>query len=113
MQAFRPDDFHKIYHSDRHSKGPRLTRENDAGVCIDTNSKCEEWAAMGECTKNPMYMLGVGSDAAGECRKACGLCEVCAQGDSACYHKNREKAGYLDLTQEVKTMTGNDLPVQF
>lgn len=80
---------------------------------MDVNDKCVEWAAMGECTKNAMYMLGVGSDAAGACRKACGLCEVCAQGGRACYHKNREKAGYLDLTEEVKHMTGTDLPAQF
>jgi prolyl 4-hydroxylase len=113
MQAFRPDDFHKLYHSERGSERPHITREDDAGVCMDTHVKCVEWAAAGECTKNPMYMVGVGSDAAGACRKACGLCEVCSYGDAACYHRNRNKAGYLDLTEEVKHMTGRDLPVQY
>lgn len=113
MQAFRPDDFHKKYHSDMRNEDPNISREDDAGVCLDTSDKCEEWAALGECTKNQMYMLGVGSDAAGACRKACGLCDVCSQGDSACYHRNREKAGYLHLTEEVKELTGRELPVQF
>jgi hypothetical protein len=114
VQAFRPDDFHKIYHSERRAEpATGSPREEDAGVCMDTHEKCAEWAASGECSKNPMYMRGEGSDSAGACRLACGLCQACAVGDAACYHNNRAKAGYLDLTQEVFQLTGQHLPVQF
>ncbi|CAI5467565.1 unnamed protein product [Closterium sp. Yama58-4] len=37
--------------------------------CEDLNPKCEEWAALGECKKNPAYMLGDGAYT-GNCRKA-------------------------------------------
>ena len=37
------------------------------GGCNDTNDRCEEWAAWGECEKNAGYMLSA-------CRKACGKC---------------------------------------
>ncbi|MCO5587110.1 hypothetical protein L7F22_041057 [Adiantum nelumboides] len=41
--------------------------------CADEHERCAEWAAAGECTKNPAYM--VGSDQyAGACRKSCKVC---------------------------------------
>lgn len=41
--------------------------------CTDDNARCAEWAAAGECKKNPAYM--VGSDFyAGACRKSCKVC---------------------------------------
>ncbi len=36
--------------------------------CQDENDRCEEWAAWGECEKNPGYMLS-------GCMKSCGKCE--------------------------------------
>ncbi|KAI3853419.1 hypothetical protein MKX03_017735 [Papaver bracteatum] len=50
----------------------RTTRSTDAG-CIDEDKHCEQWAAVGECDKNPVYMVGT-KDAAGYCRKSCGVC---------------------------------------
>ncbi len=41
--------------------------------CENENDKCEEWAAYGECKKNPAYMVGT-PDWPGACRKACILC---------------------------------------
>jgi prolyl 4-hydroxylase len=41
--------------------------------CVNENDKCEEWAAYGECKKNPAYMVGT-PDWPGACRKACKLC---------------------------------------
>ncbi|GJP38985.1 hypothetical protein CLOM_g23385 [Closterium sp. NIES-68] len=41
--------------------------------CEDLNPKCEEWAVLGECKKNPAYMLGDGAYT-GNCRKACKAC---------------------------------------
>ncbi|KAH7435237.1 hypothetical protein KP509_06G055500 [Ceratopteris richardii] len=41
--------------------------------CKDENANCAEWAAMGECQKNPSYM--VGTDAyPGSCRGSCRVC---------------------------------------
>lgn len=43
------------------------------GNCTDANVNCEKWAALGECTKNPEYMVGT-PDVPGYCRKACRKC---------------------------------------
>ena len=37
------------------------------GDCIDGDSNCGEWAAVGQCTENPGYMMST-------CRKACKAC---------------------------------------
>lgn len=41
--------------------------------CADTNENCERWAALGECKKNPEYMVGV-PEIPGSCRKSCKAC---------------------------------------
>ncbi|KAG6542532.1 hypothetical protein Mapa_016003 [Marchantia paleacea] len=41
--------------------------------CEDENDLCGEWAAYGECDKNPTYMVGTASEP-GRCRKACKVC---------------------------------------
>ncbi|KAI0489467.1 hypothetical protein KFK09_029310 [Dendrobium nobile] len=41
--------------------------------CTDSNPSCERWASLGECTKNPEYMLGT-SDLPGYCRRSCNVC---------------------------------------
>ncbi|OVA04395.1 Metridin-like ShK toxin [Macleaya cordata] len=43
------------------------------GHCTDDNDRCEQWAALGECTKNPEYMLG-SPDLPGSCRRSCKVC---------------------------------------
>lgn len=43
------------------------------GVCADENERCAEWAAMGECKKNPAYMVG-SEGYPGSCRKSCKVC---------------------------------------
>lgn len=112
---FRPDDFHRVYKNKKetgvHAK--LLPREDDPGVCIDVEEKCGEWAEEGECEKNSGFMTGRGTDSAGACRKSCKVCTVCADADLACYKKNRESAGYLHLVDEVRQITGRDLPAQF
>ncbi|KAK6930077.1 Prolyl 4-hydroxylase alpha subunit, Fe(2+) 2OG dioxygenase domain [Dillenia turbinata] len=40
------------------------------GNCTDENESCERWAALGECTKNPEYMVGT-PDLPGSCRRSC------------------------------------------
>ncbi|VAH15537.1 unnamed protein product [Triticum turgidum subsp. durum] len=41
--------------------------------CEDENVLCSQWAAVGECAKNPNYMVGT-KEAPGFCRKSCNVC---------------------------------------
>lgn len=41
--------------------------------CTDSNPSCERWATLGECTKNPEYMVGT-SELPGYCRRSCNVC---------------------------------------
>lgn len=41
--------------------------------CTDNNDNCERWAALGECSKNPEYMVGT-ADLPGYCRRSCNVC---------------------------------------
>lgn len=41
--------------------------------CTDENSSCERWAALGECTKNPEYMVGT-PELPGACKRSCNVC---------------------------------------
>ncbi|XP_078436846.1 putative prolyl 4-hydroxylase 6 [Wolffia australiana] len=41
--------------------------------CVDNNELCSTWAAVGECTKNPSFMIGSNSFL-GLCRKSCKVC---------------------------------------
>ncbi|KAF5752242.1 putative prolyl 4-hydroxylase alpha subunit [Tripterygium wilfordii] len=43
------------------------------GNCADRHDSCDRWAAVGECTKNPEYMVG-SSDLPGYCRRSCKAC---------------------------------------
>lgn len=43
------------------------------GNCTDLNESCERWAALGECTKNPEYMVG-SPEMPGYCRRSCRIC---------------------------------------
>ena len=111
MQPFRPGQFHKEFERLRSTgKFSHLvsTDLHDPGVCSDTNEKCAEWAAAGECDKNPSYMKG-GGQASGACRLSCGTCKKCSEGDRECYISNRAAAGYLDLEGEVVALTGRPL----
>lgn len=45
----------------------------NSGNCTDENASCERWAALGECTKNPEYMLGT-AELPGFCRRSCNVC---------------------------------------
>ncbi|GAQ88739.1 Oxoglutarate/iron-dependent oxygenase [Klebsormidium nitens] len=45
----------------------------DPNGCEDVNEHCDQWAAQGECEKNPDYMVG-SPQYAGSCRKSCKVC---------------------------------------
>lgn len=42
--------------------------------CCDYHPQCQMWANQGECKANPKYM--VGTKETGQCRLACGVCQV-------------------------------------
>ncbi|XP_042463435.1 probable prolyl 4-hydroxylase 7 [Zingiber officinale] len=49
---------------------------NGSGTaCEDANVLCPKWAAVGECTKNHLYMVG-SKDSLGFCRKSCNVCTL-------------------------------------
>lgn len=43
--------------------------------CSDDKELCPRWAAIGECHRNPTYMVGT-KDILGFCRKSCGVCDA-------------------------------------
>ncbi|KAM0864260.1 hypothetical protein ACQ4PT_044055 [Festuca glaucescens] len=43
------------------------------GNCTDSNDSCGRWAVLGECTKNPAYMVGTAA-LPGHCRRSCNVC---------------------------------------
>ncbi|KAF3336957.1 putative prolyl 4-hydroxylase 4 isoform X1 [Carex littledalei] len=55
----RVASFDKVYHT--------------GGNCTDQNESCAKWAALGECTKNPAYMVGT-ADLPGYCKRSCNVC---------------------------------------
>ena len=107
MQPFRPTTFKPV--KSKAEQG-QADVQNDPGFCVNKHPQCVEWASAGECDKNPGYMTGDNSPEAGSCRAACKACETCEHADGACYGRNRDKAGYLDLTDEVLSLTGRPLP---
>ncbi|KAM7266180.1 hypothetical protein ACFE04_004077 [Oxalis oulophora] len=51
----------------------KLTLDSSNNDCTDEDGNCPEWAARGECQKNPVYMIG-SPDYYGTCRKSCNDC---------------------------------------
>ncbi|XP_062205076.1 probable prolyl 4-hydroxylase 6 isoform X2 [Phragmites australis] len=50
-----------------------LKQVGSSDGCEDDNVLCPQWAAVGECAKNPNYMVGT-KEAPGFCRKSCKVC---------------------------------------
>ncbi|PNH11495.1 Prolyl 4-hydroxylase subunit alpha-1 [Tetrabaena socialis] len=83
--------------------------EADAGACVDGNSRCADWAAAGECSRNKGFMAGDLSSL-GACRKSCKSCESCASSDMECINRNRERGGYWPLNKdELEWLGAGDL----
>ncbi|KAL2920695.1 putative prolyl 4-hydroxylase 12 [Bienertia sinuspersici] len=47
--------------------------EQENSDCTDEDENCPQWAALGECQKNPVFMVG-SPDYYGTCRKSCHVC---------------------------------------
>ncbi|GAA0144663.1 protein modifying enzyme [Lithospermum erythrorhizon] len=54
------------------STGNDVLQNNDDG-CSDEDESCPRWAAIGECQRNPVFMIG-SPDYYGTCRKSCNVC---------------------------------------
>ncbi|XP_010932926.1 probable prolyl 4-hydroxylase 7 [Elaeis guineensis] len=50
-------------------------KQRSIEACEDENALCPQWAAQGECVKNPLYMVG-SKESAGFCRKSCNVCAM-------------------------------------
>jgi len=50
-------------------KGGKAVAQTPSGDCVDDNAACQEWASMGECDKNPSYMLAW-------CKVSCQACSL-------------------------------------
>ncbi|PON59436.1 Isopenicillin N synthase [Parasponia andersonii] len=48
-------------------------KRSGSGECTDENANCSQWAKIGECKKNPVYMVG-SEELPGFCRKSCNAC---------------------------------------
>ncbi|GLJ31178.1 hypothetical protein SUGI_0624760 [Cryptomeria japonica] len=56
-----------------HVRAFEYPKRKVTGECVDENQSCAHWAAVGECKKNPVYMVG-SPDSPGSCRKSCRVC---------------------------------------
>ncbi|XP_073009523.1 probable prolyl 4-hydroxylase 6 [Typha latifolia] len=57
------------------NSGNQGSVEESGKECEDNNVLCPQWAAVGECVKNPRYMVG-SKDSPGFCRKSCNICAL-------------------------------------
>lgn len=62
----------KVFHV-RAINEENISPESDGSECTDEDDNCSNWAAAGECQKNPVYMVG-SPDYYGTCRKSCNAC---------------------------------------
>ncbi|KAL5995077.1 putative prolyl 4-hydroxylase 4 [Asimina triloba] len=46
---------------------------DEGSGCKDENENCEKWANLGECSRNPEYMVGT-TELPGFCRRSCRMC---------------------------------------
>ncbi|XP_071724689.1 probable prolyl 4-hydroxylase 12 [Rutidosis leptorrhynchoides] len=65
--------FHLKSIEDNNKENLALEESGNVGDCSDEDDNCPEWAALGECQKNPVFMIG-SPDYYGTCRKSCNAC---------------------------------------
>ena len=66
------EDYDEVYGDDNKEDVKEDFEEDDKeddgdDLCKNDHEQCETWAKLGECKKNPTYMLN-------SCRKSCGVC---------------------------------------
>lgn len=50
-----------------------VLKTSDDDLCTDEDDNCPKWASVGECERNPIFMVGT-ADYYGTCRKSCNVC---------------------------------------
>ncbi|RRT61315.1 hypothetical protein B296_00029542 [Ensete ventricosum] len=53
----------------------RRRTSTSGGDCSDASEFCAQWAAAGECHKNPLYMIG-NNGTTGNCRRSCNVIQA-------------------------------------
>ncbi|XVF09896.1 hypothetical protein REPUB_Repub07fG0136500 [Reevesia pubescens] len=53
--------------------GEKVSFNSDENECIDEDASCPQWASLGECQRNPVFMVG-SPDYYGTCRRSCNAC---------------------------------------
>ncbi|XWS50494.1 hypothetical protein CRYUN_Cryun12cG0092000 [Craigia yunnanensis] len=53
--------------------GEKISFDSGGNECTDEDANCPKWAALGECQRNPVFMVG-SPDYYGTCRKSCNAC---------------------------------------
>ncbi|KAK9914273.1 hypothetical protein M0R45_038062 [Rubus argutus] len=51
----------------------KVLSDSDSSECTDEDDNCTRWADIGECQRNPVFMVG-SDDYYGTCRKSCNAC---------------------------------------
>jgi len=64
-------------------------------LCEDNHEKCSDWAGMGECEKNPSYMLAY-------CRKSCEQCQDHQSEDISIILKRTARFGLMQRAEGTK-----------
>lgn len=67
-----------------HPYGPGYDPLKIAARCVDSKPNCKARAEEGQCDTEPERLTGL----LGECRRSCGDCVDCADGDLVCMRKN-------------------------
>lgn len=62
----------KFFHVKKIGEKKNEAQTDDIG-CADEDENCSRWAAIGECQRNPVFMIG-SPDYYGTCRKSCNVC---------------------------------------
>ncbi|XP_074282222.1 putative prolyl 4-hydroxylase 12 [Silene latifolia] len=62
----------KVFHL-RAVSGINVPTEHENSDCTDEDESCPKWAALGECQRNAVFMVG-SPDYYGTCRKSCKVC---------------------------------------
>jgi len=62
----------KYFYAKPISRG-KVSAISEEDECTDQDDSCPAWAAMGECQRNPVFMIG-SPDYYGTCRKSCNAC---------------------------------------
>ncbi|XP_059667098.1 probable prolyl 4-hydroxylase 12 isoform X2 [Cornus florida] len=62
----------KFFHV-RAIPGEEVLLKSDNSECTDEDERCPQWASLGECQRNPVFMIG-SPDYYGTCKKSCNAC---------------------------------------